>query len=110
MSENKMEISYIVDSTWVDQLDRETIDEIVRSAMSTKIANEIAVSIPTVVTRRFSCSPMKNKGIPFEVHKMTLFIFSEQDMREHDEGLCRQVQFDWVSRRALQSLSGEVQH
>jgi len=51
-----------------------------------------------------------HKGIPSEVHKMTMFIFSEQELRERDEDLRRQVRFDLATERALNMMSGRVQH
>jgi len=97
-------------SNYVEVYDRETIDALVRNRMAQQLAEEIVVTIPTEVTLRNDGSALNHKGIPSEVHKMTMFIFSEQELRERDEDLRRQVRFDLATERALNMMSGRVQH
>lgn len=94
---NKYEISTTIDprSTRID------MGEYARHMLGDQLAKMAMDRVPVEITTHPICTP---EGSSMEVHKMTLFIFSEQEMKAHDARTEKMVLFALASERCLYNL------
>jgi len=104
---NKIEISYAVDADTIHSSGAADIDPYIKYNLSQRLATEIIDTYPVEVTLK--TSPLRY-GCSDETHKMTLFIFSEQQMEKHDEDIRKSALLSLAADRALRTLGEKVCH
>lgn len=102
---NKFEVFATVDPA--EYTGSAPLEDYIRSGMVMELAYEVAQTFPSEVSRQTVC---QIKGTALEEHKMTLFIFSEQQMEEHNKEIRRNILMSMAAAKAMAKMKGEVCH
>jgi hypothetical protein len=104
---NKIEISYAVDADTIHSSSDIDLDQYIKYNLVRGLATEVINTYPVEVTLKTSTL---RYGCSDETHKMTLFIFSEQQMEKHDKEIQKAAILSLAADRALAALSEAVCH
>jgi hypothetical protein len=105
MQKNKFEVFATVDPS--EFCGEGLLEDYIRNGMIMELAYEVAKDFPSEINRQTVCQV---KGTSLEEHKMTLFIFSEQQMEEHDKEIRKNAYLSLAVDRALHTLGEKVCH
>lgn len=104
---NKIEISYVVDADTIHSSSESELDQYIKYNLVRGLATEVINTYPVEVTLKTSTL---RYGCSDETHKMTLYVFSEQQMEKHDEDIRKSALLSLAADRALRTLGAKVCH
>jgi hypothetical protein len=104
---NKIEISCAVDADMIHSCGALDVAQYIKYNLSQELAKEIIDTYPVEVTLKTSSL---RYGCSDETHKMTLYVFSEQQMEEHDKEIRKNAFLSLAVDRALSTLGETVCH
>jgi len=104
---NKIEISYAVDADTIHSSGEIDLDQYIKYNLAQGLAREVIDTYPVEVTLKTSSL---RYGCSDETHKMTLYVFSEQQMEEHDKEIRKNAFLSLAVDRALSTLGETVCH
>lgn len=102
----RIEISQVVLAEH-QRYNKSDLDGFVKVNMVHQLAEEIYSVAPVDVTLS---SPKLGYGYSDEIHKITLFVFTEKQMEEHNEEVRKSSLLSLAANRALYSLGDRVCH